>query len=75
MRGIRRCSKFLLPRLFNAVGEELVYNAQASAPGELLESGRDAYIDYTVEEAGTYYIGVSHAFNENYDPNVPASGD
>ncbi|MEM6401188.1 MAG: DVUA0089 family protein [Cyanobacteria bacterium P01_D01_bin.116] len=62
-------------RLFNAAGEELVYNDEAPAPGELSESGRDAYIDYTVEDAGTYYIGVSQAFNEDYDPNVPASGD
>jgi len=62
-------------RLFNAAGEELVYNDEASAPGELFASGRDAYIDYTVEDAGTYYIGVSQAFNEDYDPNVPASGN
>ena len=62
-------------RIFNAAGEELVYNAQGSAPGELLNSGRDAYIDFTAETAGTYYIGVSQAFNENYDPNIKGSGD
>ncbi|MEL4896888.1 pre-peptidase C-terminal domain-containing protein [Crocosphaera sp. Alani8] len=62
-------------RLFDADGNELVYNDAGSAPGEVLESGRDAYIDFTVDEAGTYYIGVSQAFNENYDPNVKGTGD
>ncbi|MBE9215027.1 pre-peptidase C-terminal domain-containing protein [Plectonema cf. radiosum LEGE 06105] len=62
-------------RVFNSAGEELVYNAEDSAPGELLESRRDAYIDFTAETAGTYYIGVSQAFNENYDPFVKGTGD
>ncbi|MGF1676350.1 MAG: PPC domain-containing protein, partial [Rivularia sp. (in: cyanobacteria)] len=62
-------------RVFNSAGEELVYNAQASAPGELFESRRDAYIDFTAETAGTYYIGVSQAFNNNYDPFVKGTGD
>ena len=62
-------------RLFNAAGEELVYNDEGSAPGELFESRRDAYIDFTVTETGTYYIGVSQAFNENYDPFVKGTGD
>jgi hypothetical protein len=62
-------------RIFNEAGEELVYNAEGSAPDELLASGRDAYIDFTAETAGTYYIGISQTFNEDYDPNVKGSGD
>ena len=62
-------------RIFNEAGEELAYNDEGSAPGELLASGRDAYLDFTAETAGTYYVGVSQAFNEDYDPNVKGTGD
>ena len=62
-------------RIFNEAGEELAYNDEGSAPGELLASNRDAYLDFTAETAGTYYVGVSQAFNEDYDPNVKGTGD
>ena len=62
-------------RIFNEAGEELVYNDEGSAPGEILASDRDAYIDFTAESAGTYYVGISQTFNEDYDPNVKGSGD
>ncbi|MEO1799100.1 MAG: pre-peptidase C-terminal domain-containing protein [Cyanobacteria bacterium J06629_2] len=62
-------------RIFNEAGEELVYNDEGSAPGEILESDRDAFIDFTAKTAGTYYVGVSQSFNEDYDPNVKGTGD
>ena len=61
-------------RLFNAAGEELLLNREGSAPGELFESGRDAYVEYTATEAGTYYAGVALLSNRAYDPNVAGSG-
>ncbi len=62
-------------RLFNAAGEELAYSDQAPAPDELFAAGRDGYIEYTATEGGSYYVGVSHFRNGNYDPNVSGSGD
>lgn len=61
-------------RIFNSSGEELVLNTEAPAPGELFESGRDAYVEFTATEAGTYYAGVALLSNRAYDPNVQASG-
>ncbi|NJN29416.1 MAG: hypothetical protein HC824_02315 [Synechococcales cyanobacterium RM1_1_8] len=61
-------------RIFNAAGEELVLNTEAPAPGELFTSGRDAYVEFTATEAGTYYAGVALLSNRAYDPNVAGSG-
>ena len=61
-------------RIFDAEGEELVYVRIASAPNEFFTSDRDAYVDFTAEVAGTYYIGASHYRNETYDPEVARSG-
>jgi len=61
-------------RLFNAAGEELLLNTEAPAPGELFESGRDAYVEFTATEIGTYYAGVAMLSNRAYDPNVQGSG-
>ncbi|MGB3300992.1 MAG: pre-peptidase C-terminal domain-containing protein, partial [Phormidesmis sp.] len=61
-------------RIFNAAGEELLLNTEAPAPGELFESGRDAYVEFTATEAGTYYAGVALLSNRAYDPMVEGSG-
>lgn len=47
-------------RLFNAAGEALIS-----------EMG---YFSYFSSEAGTYYVGVSAAENNNYNPEITASG-
>ncbi|MEM9218706.1 MAG: pre-peptidase C-terminal domain-containing protein [Cyanobacteria bacterium P01_F01_bin.150] len=61
-------------RLFNEAGEELLLNTENPAPGELFVSGRDAYVEFTAPESGTYYAGVAMLSNRAYDPNEQASG-
>ena len=53
-------------RLFNASGQELLFNDNAAAPGEF-QIGFDAFLHYTFTAAGTYYIGVSNAQNTLYN--------
>lgn len=53
-------------RLFDANGRELQHNDQAF--------GDDSYIDFFVQTAGTYYVGVSGFGNSNYNPAVGGSG-
>jgi hypothetical protein len=60
-------------RLFNANGEELAMNDGGTAPDE--EPNQDAYLTFTAPATGFYYIGVSQAFNTNYNPQVVGSGD
>ena len=48
-------------------------NNDAIAPGES-KLGFDAYLRYTFNTAGTYYVGVSNANNTQYDP-VAGTGD
>ena len=59
-------------RLFDADGNELASVNNAAAPDE--EFSRDPYLEFTAEEAGTYYVGVSQLGNDDYDPNVAGSG-
>ncbi|MEQ1827559.1 MAG: DVUA0089 family protein, partial [Pirellula sp.] len=54
-------------RLFNASGQQLAFNSDASAVGEN-SVGFDAYLRYTFAVGGTYYLGVSNANNALYDP-------
>jgi Bacterial pre-peptidase C-terminal domain len=61
-------------RIFNAEGDELIYVRIAAAPNEHFVSDRDAYVDFTADVAGTYYIGASHYRNEFYDPEAARSG-
>ncbi len=64
-------------RLFDAAGREVAFSDDDRAPGE--KDSPDAYLDFTADEAGTYYVGVSGKWNETYDPlslgsrNGPAS--
>ncbi|MEM9218707.1 MAG: PPC domain-containing protein [Cyanobacteria bacterium P01_F01_bin.150] len=59
-------------RVFDADGNELAANTDGAAPDE--EFSRDPYLEFTAEETGTYYVGVSQLGNRNYDPNVERSG-
>jgi Ca2+-binding RTX toxin-like protein len=59
-------------RLLDADGNELASVNNAAAPDE--EFSRDPYLEFTAEEAGTYYVGVSQLGNNNYDPDVAGSG-
>ncbi|MAE65993.1 MAG: hypothetical protein CMJ18_17110 [Phycisphaeraceae bacterium] len=59
-------------RLFDASGSELVVVDDLPAPGEVFTF--DPYIDFTVNAAGTYHVGVSGFDNFEYDPNVDGSG-
>ena len=61
-------------RVFNEAGEELLLNTEGTAPGELFASGRDAYVEFTATEDGTYYAGVAMLSNRAYDPNLQGSG-
>lgn len=53
-------------RLFNALGQELAANDQFA--------GFDAGVDFFVNTAGTYYLGVSGFNNSRYNPGVGGSG-
>lgn len=52
-------------RLFDAAGRQLAANNDRAAPGE--QFGFDAYIPYTFDQSGTFYIGVSNWLNTGYD--------
>jgi hypothetical protein len=54
-----------LIRLFNASGQELAFNDDAAAPGEV--RGLDSFLEYTFATAGSYYLGVSGFGNRNYN--------
>ncbi len=58
-------------RLFDVAGSQLAFNDNARAPGENALTS-DAYLRYTFQNAGTYYIAVSNESNTQYDP---VSGD
>src|SRR5262249_44815275 len=53
-------------RLFNASGGQIAVNDQFF--------GADSYLDFFVNTAGTYYIGVSGFSNGAYNPNTAGSG-
>ncbi|MEM8778135.1 MAG: DVUA0089 family protein, partial [Cyanobacteria bacterium P01_G01_bin.49] len=55
-------------RLFDADGNELASVNNGAAPDE--EFSRDPYLEFTANEAGTYYVGVSQLGNTSYDPLV-----
>lgn len=61
-------------RLFDSEGTELELSDDTPAPKELFVSALDSYIEYTAEEAGTYYVGVSSFENFEYDPSTAGSG-
>jgi hypothetical protein len=54
-----------LLRVFDASGNPLTLDDQ---------QGGDPYLTFQAATAGTYYLGVSSAPNDNYDPTVAGSG-
>jgi len=60
-------------KLFNAQGQLLDSNNNASAPGEGAV-GIDAYLRHSFATAGTYYLAVSNDTNTQYDP-LTGNGD
>ncbi|MGB3533711.1 MAG: pre-peptidase C-terminal domain-containing protein [Microcoleaceae cyanobacterium] len=61
-------------RLFDAEGNELLLETGAPAPDEVFNANRDAYLEYTAEETGTYYVGVAQLGNRTYDPFEAGTG-
>ena len=61
-------------RLFDASGTELASNDDGAAPNEIFDSGFESYLEFTADEAGSYYVGVSIFGNGEYDPFTPGSG-
>jgi hypothetical protein len=61
-------------RLFDAEGNELDLVTGAAAPDEIFNANRDAYLEFTAEEAGTYYAGVAQLSNRTYDPFEAGTG-
>ncbi|NJL19572.1 MAG: hypothetical protein HC895_00145 [Leptolyngbyaceae cyanobacterium SM1_3_5] len=61
-------------RLFDSTGRELLRVNNAPAPNELFVSGRDPYLEFVAETAGTFYVGVSQLNNRTYDPLTAGSG-
>ncbi|MEB3356617.1 MAG: DVUA0089 family protein [Synechococcales bacterium] len=68
-------------RLFDADGNALAQSDDDFAPDEVFAAGRDSYLEYTAETAGTYYVGVSSFpngefdFDNNpYEPSMAGSG-
>ncbi len=53
-------------RLFDVSGRELDVNDDRSAPGE--GGSVESYLEFTFQEAGTYFVGVSGYRNHHYDP-------
>ncbi|HCO21568.1 MAG TPA: hypothetical protein DIT97_00280, partial [Gimesia maris] len=60
-------------RLFDAAGNELAFNNDASDPETGVPSA-DPMLRFTALTAGTYYLGVSAAANNNYDSTTVGSG-
>ncbi len=61
--------------LFDANGNELEQNEDNSFfVGEELVTELDPFLQFTVDQDGTYYVGVTGAGNLDYDPNVADSG-
>lgn len=58
-------------RIFNSSGTELANNNDALAPGETI-LGYDAYLRFTAQSAGVYYVGVSNSNNSAYNASTGA---
>ncbi len=60
-------------RLFDASGNEILFNDNASDPDTGVSS-TDPFLSYTVAVTGTYFIGISAATNSDYDATSAGSG-
>src|SRR6185436_19372794 len=54
-------------RLFDQAGNQVAASTDVG-------DASDPYFEFIAKTTGTYYIGVSGAFNADYDPNVAGSG-
>ena len=61
-------------RVFDGDSNELAASSQVATPDELVPGEGDAFLEFTPEAAGTYYVGISNVGNNDYDPNVGATG-
>ncbi|MEM9274933.1 MAG: TIGR03118 family protein [Cyanobacteria bacterium P01_F01_bin.143] len=61
-------------RVFDGSGNELAASAQVATPNDLVAGQGDAFLEFTATESATYYVGISNVGNNDYDPNVPATG-
>lgn len=59
-------------RLFNSAGQQLAFNDDGAAPGEV--RGLDSYLEYTFASSGSYFLGVSGYRNQTYNA-VTGLGD
>ena len=59
-------------RLFDASGNELASNDNGASPTE--KAGKFSYLVHTFASPGTYYVGVSSAGNDRYNP-IAGGGD
>ena len=57
--------------IFDADGNQLLRNNNTNVNGV---SSADSFLEFTVLQNGTFYVGVSSARNFNYDPNIAGSG-
>ncbi|HIO21445.1 MAG TPA: hypothetical protein EYN18_03500, partial [Nitrospirales bacterium] len=60
-------------RLFDNRFVEKANNDNRSGPGE--NPSLDSFLSFTVEDPGTYYVGVSSAGNTAYNPTFEGSGE
>ncbi|MHA4866064.1 Ig-like domain-containing protein [Duganella sp. PWIR1] len=58
---------YSMVRLFNAAGVEL--------DGEVRGAGNTTPFDFTASSTGSYYIGISGYYNNNYDPLQSGTGN
>ncbi|MEM7475709.1 MAG: choice-of-anchor Q domain-containing protein, partial [Planctomycetota bacterium] len=61
-------------RVFDSQGIEIASNNDAQHPSDGYSSLGDAFLQFSVPTTGTYYVGVSEAANNSYDPNFAGSG-
>jgi subtilisin-like proprotein convertase family protein len=61
-----------LLQIFDAAGSGWALSDDDAAPGEV--SSFDSYLEFTAEQTGTYYVGVSSYQSVPYDPKIEGSG-
>ena len=61
-------------RVFDSEGNELAASPQVAIPDDIVAGEGDALLEFSATEAGTYYAGISNIGNNDYDPNVGATG-
>ncbi|MEL7039477.1 MAG: TIGR03118 family protein, partial [Cyanobacteria bacterium J06592_8] len=61
-------------RVFDSEGNELAASEQVATPDDIIPGEGDPTLEFTATEARTYYVGISSIGNNDYDPNVAATG-